>query len=486
MKRMITLLCMFSVCFVLAGCSLLFDAAQPAPGGSSAVPTKAPAASATGLVETTAPTEEPEMTTVPEVTAEPEISKPVLLASGSLDVFSISQESFLRSGDAGLGGRLNELSSDEYYAAALHLTYNGEGSLSWSEAYVTVDGGEKWGWTAGELPSGSSTVFHIYHVNMQKLEEGTHTARWYLDGEELCTSTFTLQRDLDWSELCDLPTDEQIAAHNASASLRSPYISMWLDIPDSAHYTEYQIDFKSDHAPQGSYFAIANFMMDYSSLQQQYAKVYTEYGITGYAGFQNIYNGNKICILSVWDTYCQDASGNVTTIRAEQTYPANAYQSGEFGGEGVGAQCLVEYDWQENHWYRAHLRCYDGANGNTQLEYSVTDLSTGVETLLCAYDMGVPGLVFRGSNCIFLENYIIEHSGDIRTMEIRNAMYLDRESDSWHGIDSGRLYSDGGALQLGYAGSYDYGTDDGRLWIMTTGVGSDGESVSGKHIEFGK
>lgn len=83
-----------------------------------------------------------------------------IIYTGSLDVYSISQETLIRSGEK--VGDLSKLTEDEYFSQVLHVQYNGEGTLSWSEAYVTVDGGEPWYWSGGSLESGQSTSFHIF------------------------------------------------------------------------------------------------------------------------------------------------------------------------------------------------------------------------------------------------------------------------------------------------------------------------------------
>ena len=487
MKRflIVFLVCVMAMC--LSGCMFL-------PAVSEIVAPKQFEQEEAVMTETPEPVVEadtPVVAVTPEPTDEPTAQpvlpqRPEFLFDASLEVYDVSAEAYVRSTGTGEFGKLNELGENEFFTPVLKMEYNGEGTLRWNELYVTLDDGEKWGWTAGELPSGGNMALHIYYSNMQHVGEGTHTARWYLDGEEIYEYTFTLQRDLNWAALTELPMQEEIQQHNASATLRSPYMAVWLDVPGDGNYTEYQIDFKADYAPRGSYYAISNFMMDYSAVERQYEKVYTEYGITGYAGFQNLHNGDKVCIMSIWDLYCQDENGNVTTVRAKPTYPQDAYKSGEFGGEGVGAQCIVEYDWQENRWYRAHLKCYDLAGGNTQLEFWVTDLTTGKKTLLCAYDLGISGTVFRGDNCIFLENFVTGYSGDVRTMEVRKAKYLPEGSESWQGITKGDMYANGGALIMNYEGSFDYGVSGDKLWIMTTGVGDRQDVSAGKQLNFDK
>lgn len=277
----------------------------------------------------------------------------------------------------------------------------------------------------------------------------------------------------DWSSRTTFPTQAEIDAYNKISTKRSPYMDIALDIPHNVYYTEFMVDIKSDHFPLGSYYSIGNWYMDFSSLRQQYQDVRSDYGILGYAGLQNIYNGDHICIMSMWDTYCTNSSGKVTTIRSKQIYPDTPLISGEFTGEGVGVQCLTPYEWEESHWYRAHLKCTESkSTGNTVVEYWMIDLETMKETLICAYDIGFKS-TFYGVMSLFLENYLVQYSGDVRTMEIRNAKYLDKNTGIWNDVMEADMIINGCAIPMDYAGSCDFGVEDGTLWVMTTGVGND-------------
>ena len=65
-------------------------------------------------------------------------------------------------------------------------------------------------------------------------------------------------------------------------------------------------------------------------------------------------------------------------------------------------------------------------------------------------------------------------------MEVRNAQYLDEADGVWHAIVDGNMYPNSGALSSSYAGSYDYGVECDRLWIMTSGVGNNWDDGAGK------
>ena len=104
------------------------------------------------------------------------------------------------------------------------------------------------------------------------------------------------------------------------------------------------------------------------------------------------------------------------------------------------------------------------------------------QTLLCAYDTLLPDSACKGPIAIFLENYLTQYAGEIRTMEVRNAMYLEEASGQWKRITGGTMHPNGGAYVKHYAGSYDYGAADGRLWIMTTGVGNRQDTARDPHV----
>ena len=475
MKKFAILLFALTLCLSLAGCS----SDTPSQGGQTV---SRPQVDLTG--DAAVNSEEPSDET-PADDAGAGQPLPEFVYSSSLDVYTISGESCVRSGTK--VGDLTELAGDEYYSPVLHFQYNGQSTLSWSELCVSVDGEERWYWGAGTLEPGQNMDLHIYYANMQHMSEGSHTIAWYFDGVEVYSDTFMLTHDLVWGALTSLPGRSEIEAVNSTSALRSPYMAVWLQIPAETRYKEYVIEFKSDHFPPGSYFSLGNWYMDFPALEQQYASVGSDSGgINAYAGFQNLYNGDHIGIMSFWDLHCTDGAGSVTTLRPEVIYPADPYEDQEFGGEGVGAKCLATYDWEENHWYRAHFRCVESAaTGSTNLEFWVYDLETGEYTLICAYDLKTTDVAFQGSVALFLENFLPSYAGEIRSMEVCNAAYLDEATGQWYAITQADMYPNGDGMGLNYTGSYDYGVEGNRLWILTTGVGSTHDDSAGTSLYLG-
>lgn len=74
----------------------------------------------------------------------------------------------------------------------------------------------------------------------------------------------------------------------------------------------------------------------------------------GYGGIQHLINGKHAAIFSVWDpgnAFDFSANPNETeeSIRTQVLYLHPSAPEARFGGEGTGARCLFEFDWEENH-----------------------------------------------------------------------------------------------------------------------------------------
>ena len=112
-----------------------------------------------------------------------------------------------------------------------------------------------------------------------------------------------------WADYMNLPTQSEISNHQATG--RAPYIVCTPSFSGTDGYTDYVVDFRADYLPIGTYLATGCFDIDNRSLLKQYASVSRDYnGIGAYCGFQKLYDGSGIAIMTVWDTYCKDRKGN--------------------------------------------------------------------------------------------------------------------------------------------------------------------------------
>lgn len=67
---------------------------------------------------------------------------------------------------------------------------------------------------------------------------------------------------------------------------------------------------------------------------------------TGYFGLQELGNGKKLLIFSVWDSRQNDPRAVREDLRTKLIYKDEKVRVGRFGGEGTGGQSFYDYDWK--------------------------------------------------------------------------------------------------------------------------------------------
>lgn len=389
---------------------------------------------------------------------------------GQLDIFRISDKRHL--GDCGKKGDLSLLGADEYFSFSIYVQNNGKNPFAWSEACVRVDNGATWIWSGGQIQPSQRVRLRIGYENMKIcMTPGEHTAVWYFDGQAVHRESFVITKQMEWDTVFPIPSRKEIESYRNPHQRRSPYLVGWFSISPETRYTEYMVDFRAAHLPRGTYCCLGCWTMDYSGLKKQYQQVRTENSASNaYAGFQKLADGRMVSIMSFWDVFCRDEQGKEVTLRAKRLYPETVIDGGRFWGEGTGARSTAPFAWEADHWYRMHLKCV-ASQGTTLVEQWVSDLETGENKLLCRYDVGVAASAFTGNIAIFLENFLPETAGEVRSMEVCNARYLRADTRRWHRLQRVYLYCEGGSPA--YEGSYNFGATDNRVWMITSGVGGD-------------
>lgn len=100
--------------------------------------------------------------------------------------------------------------------------------------------------------------------------------------------------------------------------------------PSTAFYNEVTID----RTAPGTYFCVCGFNK-------------------GYYGLQELADGKRLLIFSVWDPGKQDDPNSVKdSERVKLLYRDEAVRVGRFGGEGTGGQSFFDYPWQIGTTYR--------------------------------------------------------------------------------------------------------------------------------------
>jgi len=274
----------------------------------------------------------------------------------------------------------------------------------------------------------------------------------------------------DWGSYMQMPTQEQVDA--ARGTVRSPYIAIYPYYSGIERPIEYCVDFHIDHDPYGTYVCPLNWWDDISELEARYAKVYNDYtGIPGgYCGFQRWEDGSRVFIMSVWCTFCEDYSGNVTVYRPEVVYPEGQGKDNVGDAEGSFTQFITPFEWRAGRDYRVLLQHTTSPDtGNAVQTVYICDLAANEWYLMASFDLGVPDL-YLGNSAGFLENYITQYAGEVRTAELFNLRARDAYSGEWISADSVSFLLNGSVSDLGYVGSAAFGTDGSSIWAITSGV----------------
>ncbi len=66
----------------------------------------------------------------------------------------------------------------------------------------------------------------------------------------------------------------------------------------------------------------------------------------GYFGIQELGNGKKVVIFSVWDSPQNDPNATTEDKRVKLLHKDDKVRIGRFGGEGSGGQSFLDYDWK--------------------------------------------------------------------------------------------------------------------------------------------
>jgi len=77
----------------------------------------------------------------------------------------------------------------------------------------------------------------------------------------------------------------------------------------------------------------------------------------GYFGLQELANGKKLVIFSVWDSAQNDPKAIAVEKRVGLLHKHEKVRIGRFGGEGTGGQSFFDYDWKVGRTYRLMVRC---------------------------------------------------------------------------------------------------------------------------------
>jgi len=115
---------------------------------------------------------------------------------------------------------------------------------------------------------------------------------------------------------------ESLGGKTPARAARSVHLQ-WSGVEGAAFYIEVTVE----RSARGTYVAAAGWS-------------------GGYFGLQELGDGKKVAIFSVWDPTKGDDPNAVTPEqRVELLYEGEGVRIKRFGGEGTGGQCMVDFPW---------------------------------------------------------------------------------------------------------------------------------------------
>ena len=358
------------------------------------------------------------------------------------------------------------LGNNEYYAIYMTIHNNSGQSLNYSKAVLMID---KKAYSFGKktIQSGHAASYYLDYEATKSITPGKHICTLKLDGKQVYSGSFKMPRN--WGSVMTLPTAAQL---RTAGRARSPYIGFYTQFSDNGGFTEYSIDLRMDYQPTHTYISPISWWMDTSALEKKYAKVWADYGGTGggYCGFQVWDDGTTAVIMTLWDVFCQDKSGNVKQVKAKVLYPENAKET-DFSNssEGSFVHYLYPFKWEAGKDYRLLLQQSAGDNGNVLLTLWLKDLDKGSWTELYCFDAGLQD-VWISSAAGFVENPNPKVSAYPRALEFWNVRARMKRSGKWVNAKSITFSVNASVGQMDYEGSYNFGRDDANCWIITSGI----------------
>ena len=247
----------------------------------------------------------------------------------------------------------------------------------------------------------------------------------------------------------------------------------------SGRFDTFTIEFRGIQTPNYTYWALANFALDLSSIKT----LRTYPGITGggaYAGLQDRSpTQGKAAIMSFWEMrYLKNKES--TRLDVQQMYPYG--QDTNFGGEGEGKSAIVPYNWDDNTWYRMVIHTWDDIETCTTFAGQwFQNMETGEWTLTIYYNTNVYDSCFKGGMGLFQENYINTYEEE-REFNTKNIYAIDHKTGKWVSLASCNVsYGNGGAANK--AGAHSFGATEEYFWGKAGGVVEDQDAYEKQAVK---
>lgn len=187
----------------------------------------------------------------------------------------------------------------------------------------------------------------------------------------------------------------------------------------------------------------------------------------GYFGIQELGNGKKVVLFSIWDpTKGDDPRAVAKEERVEMLYKADDVLVKRFGGEGTGGQSFFNYDWKVGQTYRFLVRAAATDEKTAFAGYFYLPESKTWKHLV-TFRTRTGGGRLKGLYS-FIEDF--RRDGKSAT-ESRRAVFgngwVQTADDRWEPLAKARFTASGATWEA--KETIDAGTVDGRFYLQTGG-----------------
>lgn len=235
--------------------------------------------------------------------------------------------------------------------------------------------------------------------------------------------------------------------------------SVHLQYPGPAGKVFYNEVTVSESAP-GTYFCVGGFNK-------------------GYFGIQELANGKRLAIFSVWDPGQQNDPKSVEEDRrVKLLHQGEGVRVGRFGNEGTGGQSFFDYDWKNGETYRFAIAATprDERTEFAAWFYLNEDKAWKHLVTFSTITGGKP----LGGYYAFVEDFRRnrESAKIARLATYGNGWVLGMD-DQWHALAKSQFTADSNPVL-----NINAGTRDGRFFLATGGETKNDDTPLGKLMEL--
>ncbi len=184
----------------------------------------------------------------------------------------------------------------------------------------------------------------------------------------------------------------------------------------------------------------------------------------GYFGMQELGNGKKLVLFSVWDPGEQNDPGTVKDdVRVKQLHKDEQVRVGRFGNEGTGGQSFFDFDWKIGETYKC-LVTAKAADKRTEYGGYFFIPEKNEWKHLVTFSTPTGGTLMKGYYS-FVEDFKRDRVSTTKTRRARfgNGWFKPAEGE-WQPLTKARFTADANPVT-----NIDAGIDSNRFFLATGG-----------------